>query len=140
MRFWASSEVHQPAGATSERVRRSVEPFLNRAFAASSLAGLDCELRYVPIIMPHGIRERYPARSKLRKKDRIYCCAPQLNYEVFVRGTFEEQLGEYINGLSETAPYLASLGADPEQIDDFDRIMTTAMERILTERPDQTRH
>lgn len=122
------------------RARRCVGPFLNTAFVASSLVTLDAELRYVPIIMPEGMRERYPARSKLRKKERLYDCAPQLNYEIFVNGTFEDQLREYIRGISESAPHLAELGATPEQIDDFNKIMASAVERILAERPDQTRH
>jgi len=121
-------------------VRRAVEPFLNLRFASSSLAALEGKLRYVPIIMPDGLRERYPARSKLRKKEGVYDCAPQLDYEVFVSGTFEDQLREYVRGIAESAPYLAGLGATPEQIGDFEQIMATAVERILAERPDQSRH
>ena len=90
--------------------------------------------------MPEGMRERYPARSKLRKNERLFDCAPQLSYEVFVDGTFEDQLREYIRGISESAPHLAGLGATPEQIDDFNKIIASAVERILAERPDQTRH
>ncbi len=106
----------------------------------SSLTTIDAKLRYVPIIMPDGLRGRYPARSKLRKKERIYDCAPQLDYDVFVSGTFEDQLREYVRGIAESAPHLAGLGATPEQIKDFEQIMATAVERILAERPDQTRH
>jgi hypothetical protein len=58
----------------------------------SSLATLNVKLRYIPIVMPEGMRERHPARSKLRENERIYDCAPQLNYEVFVEGSFEDQL------------------------------------------------
>lgn len=133
MKFWASSEVYQPAGKTSEVVRRCIEPFLNTAFAESSLSTLEGKLRYVPIIMPEDMRERYPARSKLLKKQKIYDCAPQLNYEVFVTGNFEEQLREYIRGIALSAPHLAGLGATEKQIDDFERIMATAVDRILAE-------
>jgi hypothetical protein len=76
----------------------------------------------------NGIRRDW----KLRKKERIYDCAPQLNYEVFVKGTFEDQLKEYLRGIALSAPRLAGLGATPQQI--------TAAERILVERPDKTRH
>ena len=140
MKFWASAEGYQPAYEGITNTRRCVEPFLNAAFAASSLSTLEGKLRYVPIIMPEGMRERYPARSKLRKKDRIYDCAPQLDYDVFVEGSLEDQLREYIRGIAESGPHLAGLGATPEQIGDFNKIMATAVERILTERPDQTRH
>jgi hypothetical protein len=140
LNFWASAEVFQAADEALDKARRCAGPFLNAAFTASSLATLDGMLRYVPIVMPKGMRERYPARSKLRKKDRVYDCAPQLNYEVFVEGTFEDQLKEYLRGIAESAPHLAGLGATPEQIEDFNRILATAVERILAERPDQARH
>ncbi len=140
LQFSSSAEVFRDAFQALVGAQRSVEPFLNAAFAGSSLATLDAKLRYVPIIMPEGMRKRYPARSKLRKKERAYDCSPQLNYEVFVDGSFEDQLREYIRGISESAPHLASLGATPEQIEDFNKIMATAVERILAERPDQTRH
>jgi len=90
--------------------------------------------------MPKGMRERYPARSKLRKKERIYDCAPQLDYDVFVDGKFEEQLEEYLRGIAPSAPHLAGLGATKEQIAEFDAILAGAAEHILAERPDQTRH
>jgi hypothetical protein len=121
-------------------VRNCVEPFLNKEFAVSSLSVFECKLRYVPIIMPVGMKERYPARSKLRKKERLYDCAPQLDYETFVSGTFEEQLREYIRGLIEIGPQLPKLGATKEQVEAFDRILAEAVDRILLERSDQTRH
>jgi hypothetical protein len=138
--FWASVEGHQPAYTAITRARRCVEPYLNAQFAASSLERLDAKLRYVPIVMPEDMRQRYPERSKLRKKQRIYDCAPQLNYEVFVEGSFEDQLKEYLRGIALSAPHLKGLGATPEQIADFNRIMDEAVERILIERPDQPRH
>jgi hypothetical protein len=140
LNFWASAEVFQAAFPAMDKARRCVGPFLNTALARSSLATLEGKLRYVPIVMPEGMRQRYPARSKLRKKERVYDCAPQLNYDVFVEGTFADQLQEYLRGIAESAPHLAGLGATPEQIEDFNKIMATAAERILAERPDQTRH
>lgn len=140
MEFWASSEVYRPADPASEKARRCVEPYLTAAFAASGLATLECLLRYVPIIMPDGMRERYPARSKLRKKQRVYDCAPQLNYELFVDGTFEDQLREYLGGIAPSAPHLAALGASPQQIKEFETIIANAAERILADQPAQTRH
>jgi hypothetical protein len=76
----------------------------------------------------------------LRKKERVYVCAPQLDYDIFVTGSFEDQLSEYLRGIAPSAPYLAGLGPSKEQIEDFEKIMATAAERILAERPDQTRH
>jgi hypothetical protein len=140
MIFRTSAEVFQPASAGLTQARRSVEAYLSAEFSKSSLAKLDAKLRYVPIVMPKGMRERYPERSKLRKRQRIYDCAPQLNYEVFVDGNFEEQLREYLRGIALSTPHLKGLGATPEQIADFRKILEEAAARILVERPDQTRH
>jgi hypothetical protein len=137
MIFWASSEVYRLADKASERSRLCIEPYLNAAFAASSLSTLEGELRYVPIIMPEGMRERYAERSGLRKKESVYLCAPQLDYETFVSGSFEEHLREYIRGIALSAPHLAGLGASKEQIEDFEKIMASAVERILAEHPDK---
>ena len=137
MKFLASAEVFQEAFAALDRVHRSVEPFLNTAFATSSLANLECNLRYVPIIMPIGMRERYPARSKLRKRDRIYDCAPQLDYNAFVEGTFADQLREYLRGIALSAPHLRKLGASPEQVAEFERIVTGATQSILARQADR---
>jgi hypothetical protein len=112
--FWASAEVFQPADAALDKARRCVEPYLNAAFATSSLATLEGKLRYVPIAMPAG--------------------------EVFVDGAFEDQLREYLRGMGSSAPHLAGLGASPQQIREFEMILADAVERILVEQPDQTRH
>jgi hypothetical protein len=135
-----SAEVFQPADAGLDRSRRCVETYLNAEFARTSLASLNAELWYIPIVMPENMRWRYPERSELRKKGRTYDCAPQLNYEVFVEGSFEDQLKEYLRGIALSAPHLKGLGATPEQIADFKRILDEAVARILVERPDQPRH
>jgi hypothetical protein len=140
MRFRASAEVFKAAFPALDKARRTVDPFLNAAFTASSLASLDCLLRYTPIVMPEGMRERYPERSKLDKKRRVYDCSPQLNYEVFVNGSLREQLDEYLRGVALSAPYLIDLGASLEQMEEFRQILSNAVDRILVERPDQTRH
>ena len=140
MEFWASAEVHQPADAALDQARRSVEPFLNAALAVSGLATLQCELRYVPIVMPENMHARYPERSKLRKSESVYVCAPFLEYGVFVEGRFEDQLQEYLRGIALSAPHLAGLGASPQQIEEFKAILASAAERIIAVRPDQTRH
>jgi hypothetical protein len=83
---------------------------------------------------------RYPARSRLRKKERIYDCAPILDYDLFLEGTFEDQLKEYLRGIGLSAPHLADLGASPQQVEEFKKILATAVDRILIERPDHSRH
>jgi hypothetical protein len=140
MEFWASAEVHQPATFGLERARHCVEPYLNSAFAKSSLAEFDMELRYIPIVMPTDMHDRYTERSKARIKQRIYDCAPHLDYELFVSGTLEQQLNEYLRGIAQSASHLHKFGLTPEQVGEFEQILASATKRILEERPDQTRH
>lgn len=140
MEFRASAEVFKAAFPALDKARRAVLPFLNASFALSSLAYLDCILRYTPIVMPDNMRARYPERSKLRKKEKLYDCSPQLNYEVFVEGEFRDQLKEYLRGIALSAPHLSKFGASSEQINEFSEILDSAIDRILLERPDQTRH
>jgi len=140
MKFWASFEAFKPAFDSLAEVELSIEAYLNAEFANSVLAKLDCKIRYIPIVMPEGMKERYPERSKLRKKASLYDCAPKLDYKVFVEGSFEDQLKEYIRGISLSAPYLADLGATREHIDEFNSILRNAIEKITVYRPDQSRH
>ena len=140
MELRASAEVYQPAHAALDKVRRIVVPFLNAAFAASSLAALQCKLRYIPIVMPESMHMRYPARSKLRKKELLFDCAPLLNYDVFVSGSFDNQLREYLRGINLSSLYLAALGATTDQVEEFNAILASAADRILFLKLDQTLH
>lgn len=132
MRYFASAEIYKPAYPAFNWVMKRVDAYLKEALAASSLAVLDCKVRYIPIVMPAGMRERYPARSKLRKKERLYDCCPQLGYETFVSGDTSAQLAEYISGLREAVPFLTKLGASPPQVTEFSSILDAAPGRILT--------
>lgn len=130
MQFRALAEVEKSAYHAMWKVRQVVEPFLNAAFEVSILAELPIKLRYVPIIMPKDARERYPARSKVRKKENLYDCAPQLDYEVFVHGAFADQVKEYLRGVALSAPHLAKLGASQQQIEEFKKILNDATDQI----------
>ena len=140
MEFQASAEAFKAAFPALDKTRRAVLPFLNAAFASSGLAELDCTLRYTPIVMPEDMRARYPERSRLRRKERLYDCSPQLNYEIFVDGEFRDQIKEYLRGIRLSAPFLPKLGASAEHVNEFIQILDSAIERILIERPDKTRH
>jgi hypothetical protein len=80
LEFWASSESHQPAGMGLERARKCVEPFLNSAFTASSLAALQGKLRYVPIVMPEEMHARYPIYRSGGSIPQPQFSTPGLNY------------------------------------------------------------
>ena len=126
MRFRASAEVFKDADPALNKARRCVEPFLNAAFATSSLATLEALLRYVPIVMPPDWPRHYPARSKLRKKDRIYDCAPRLNYEVFVEGSFENERHAAFR-----SDFLQFAGHEQSVLPAFDDTWTCNQEQLL---------
>ena len=140
MKFWAAVEGHKPAYEAITSVRRAVETYLNTEFSKSRLNDINAELRYVPIVMPVEAHGKYTERSKLKLKERVYLCAPHLDYETFVSGTFEEQLREYLRGIALSAPHLAKLGANDDQIKEFEDILKMAEQRIRIERPDMIRH
>jgi len=131
MEYSSSAEVDLAAYRAFNRACRLVDPILDAKFAEASLSTFNAKLRYVPIVMPEAARVDYPDRSKLLKKQRIYDCAPQLNYEVFISGTLEDQLGEYLRGIAESSPYLVELGATPKQVEEFECIMGSTATRIL---------
>jgi hypothetical protein len=136
MEFWASSETYRFASDPSEIVRNLVEPYLNTAFAAGSLSELILELRYIPIIMPVEMHIKYTERTKLRAKARISVVAPHLDYALFVEGTLADQLADYLRGVAFARPHLKKLGATDVQLADFDRIISTAKDRIMQSRAD----
>ncbi|CAA2142197.1 hypothetical protein HYPP_03225 [Hyphomicrobium sp. ghe19] len=141
MNFQNSAEVFKDAYDGLRRSRIAVESYLHRALARSdTLSKLPITVRYVPIAMPDMLLPRYPARSKLRKKERLYDCAPQLNYRVFVSGTFEEQLREYLRGLADAVPHLKDLGANDDQVKEFENVLHRAVSEILASEIGQTRH
>jgi hypothetical protein len=141
MELLVSAELFKDAGAAYRRTSAAVKRYLLRSFSESSaLSSLPVTVRYIPIIMPDQLRERYPPRSRLRAKERLYDCAPQLIYDTFVCGTFEQQIEEYIRGLSESVPHLEKLGATAEQVAQYETILRQARDVILRDELDQTRH
>ncbi len=141
MQFRASAELFKDADDAYRRTSRAVQRFLEQQFSASpALCELPVTVRYIPIIMPEELRARHPARSRLRIKELLYDCAPQLDYQVFVSGSFERQLEEYIRGLTESVPHLEKLGATREQIAEYQAILQQAKDVIIRDELDQTRH
>lgn len=134
MNFWASSESLAPADCNLERARQSVEPYIVSALNNSLLSNIDMLIRYVPIVMPIDMHERYPARSKSRIKQRIYDCAPHLEYEIFVTGNFEQQIKEYLRGIALSIPHLEKFGLSAPEIFAFKEIIENTSDSILEDR------
>jgi hypothetical protein len=137
MRFWASSESDRFCGPALVASEKLVEPLIIAALAEEPLADLEVKIRYVPIVMDEQGQRRYPARSRVRKAQRLYDCAPQLDYLTFKKGRSEEQLAEYLRGLEECRTALPKLGATPPQVQAFmaalDRVARELTARLATQ-------
>jgi hypothetical protein len=137
MEYWSSSESNGDILEVLVKTSWFVDEQIIDAIRDGSLAAFDIKLRYIPIIMTADRRARYPARSRVERKNRIYNCCPQLDYDAFVSGTPVERVAIYLDGLRGCGPGLAKLGATPEQVAEFDRILDDTLQ-IVTERLNQS--
>jgi hypothetical protein len=129
--FWASAEVFRVAFPALGRVRRVIEPRINDALAGSTLSNLPGEFRYVPIVMPPEMQHRYPSRSQLRADEGVLVCAPQLQYDVFVKTNSADQVVEYIRGIAGCLEHLRGLGASASQVKEFEAILDGVSAELL---------
>lgn len=115
-------------------VAAQAEAAIETIIKDSPLHDLDVKIRYVPIIMGEKDRARYPARSRLDRKNRAYNCSPQLPIEPFLTGTLAERFTVYLNGMRECGPALKKLGATDAQVAAFDNLLDKALQ-ALTSKP-----
>ncbi|SIS68016.1 hypothetical protein SAMN05421774_101858 [Gemmobacter megaterium] len=132
MEFWSAAEGNGVAIDRLHEVRHLIESQINALISLSELKSFSAKVRYIPIIMTADRRDRYPARSRVERKNRIYNCCPQLDYDAFVSGSPVERVAIYIDGLRGCGPGLAKLGATSEQVTEFDRILDETLQ-IVTE-------
>lgn len=140
MKFWASSESYAEADFNLDRARRCIEPYIIDVLRKSSMSNIDITIRYVPIVMPKDMHDRYKERSRAKIKQGIYECAPHLDYEIFTSDNFHAQISEYIRGISLCAQHLIKFGLKPEQVNEFTDILTGALKYLSEARPNQARH
>jgi len=130
MELFFSSEVDQSALLGNHETEQLVKPLLEAAVAREPLASLDVKIRYIPIIMTEENRARYPARSRVKHKERIFNCCPQLDIQPFLTGSKTERIKTFLSGLRECGPALKKLGATTEQIGAFDRILDETLKKL----------
>ncbi len=130
MNLESSSETSGQAGEKWRAIWSIVEDNLNEAFKSSTLETFDAKIFYIPIIMDEQFRARYPARSRVERKNRIYNCCPQLDHDAFVAAAPAERALIYLEGLRECGAGLAKLGATPAQVAEFDAILDEVGRRV----------
>ena len=115
MRFWASPESDRFCGPALVASEKLVEPLTIAALAEEPLADLEVKIRYVPIVMDEEGRRRYPARSRVRKAQRLYDCAPQLDYLTFKKVGLRSSLPNTSGGLRSAGQHCQSSGPLPHR-------------------------
>lgn len=130
MEIWSSAETNGEALDKLREVCDLVESQIEVLIFTSALKSFTAKVRYIPIIMTADRRDRYPARSRVERKNRIYNCCPQLDYDAFVSGSPVERVAIYIDGLRGCGPGLAKLGATSEQVTEFDRILDETLQIV----------
>lgn len=129
-KFLASAETSSGIDVVLDKIWAEVVPCLEREFGIMKFKGGDVELLYVPINMREKDRASYPARSKLKEDSRTCECCPQLNYQIFEDGNWEEVLHEYVGGLKEASSQLKKLGASDSEIYAFEEILNRSIKEM----------
>ncbi len=119
MYFGASAELDSDVLQGFFEVNKVAMPWLKDQLSSGNLGASTIKVRYVPIIMGAEGMEAYPARSAVRKKELAFDCSPQLNHQVFLNGTFNERLEEYLCGLNEAVKGIEKLGASTQLTAEF---------------------
>lgn len=130
MEYFDSVEIDAAVDAKFDIVARATRHFFARELGKMPLADLNAKIRYIPVVMNEDGRQKYKARSRLERKTRIYNCCPQLNFEVFVSGSFNDQLSEYLRGLEECISRLPDIGASEEQVAAFEQMLHDAFAEL----------
>lgn len=50
-------------------------------------------------------------------------CSPQLHYETFVGGEFDDQVDAYVGGIRTTSSLLTKFGVSPVEIEEFEHLL-----------------
>ena len=126
------AETQLSANQALDKTSLATERAIEAALAKSSLRDLEVKIRYIPIVMDDEAKARYPARSRLERKNRIFNCCPQLPIEPFLSGGLKDRFQVYVDGLRECGPAMVKLGASGEQVAEFDRLLDEVL-ATLTE-------
>ena len=111
MEILSSSETEASVVNFVRDVRNSSIPLLNDKLCRTSLRDLSLTVHYVPIIVNKEISKFHSPRSRINRKKHTYTCAPQLKYEVFRDGKWNEMVSCFLEGLQECAMRLQDFGA-----------------------------
>ena len=124
MDYGSTAEIdHSVMGRKFSRLSLEADEFMRMRLSESSLAGVDIEFVYCPILMHERYRIGYPSKSFYSKKKRILTCNPQLDYDSYIAGDFEARRRIYLEGLLSASDLLKKAGVSEAQIQEFTAIV-----------------
>lgn len=124
MKFSWTGEVSARVDRQYVRVCEYLERSFNRELNASSLSTSSVEINFCPVLMDAELRQYYPARSKISKSEGVYYCCPQLDFDVFLHGSFEAQVENCLAELKASGEYLRRLGMNSEELLELQGILS----------------
>jgi len=130
MKFGYSAETSSGIEKQLNFIFGEIAPLLKKKLERFQIEAGEVELLYVPIIMHSGDKERYPARSCLKRGGRVFNCCPQLDFEVFKSRCKTAILEEYFRGLNEVPSALKKLGATSDEISQFQASLVSLIEEF----------
>jgi hypothetical protein len=116
MRYSYAAEMEEPAAERMLRIGRLVDNCISRRLEESPARSINIDIGYVPIVMTDPYN-RYPARTKLRIKQRKLDSAPKLDFHRFVNSSVLDAAKIYLAGLIEELPLIRRLGPTDDEYD-----------------------
>jgi hypothetical protein len=121
MRLWCGAEAEKTVHLALTATRNRLKNALTNTLKSGSMADIDLELCYIPIVMSDDFVELYPARSSYSKIDKRVYHSPQLNFETFRDGSSKERDNAFIEGLLLAKSFLSEAGIEERQVTDFEK-------------------
>lgn len=132
MKFFFSWETERSSADSLRLLSNKVgECIVRKLDGSSSLISSSVSIDYVPIVMSDANISRYPARSRLNRKKGECICAPQLEYNIFLSGEWDEMLKCYLDGIRGCAKNLKDIGLSREMVQEFMRILDETENELL---------
>jgi hypothetical protein len=133
MDYSSSAECHVSVIGRVGPIGIAISDVVNRPEAKRKFDHIDLKIRYTPIIMPPDWLDKYTDRTKVRKKQRILDCAPQLDYNKFREGSYEDSVLEFVSGIDHCLSLLGLLGVSDSSVGQIKRLFRDAAQKIIVE-------
>ncbi|WP_424831390.1 hypothetical protein [Ruegeria sp.] len=129
MKYWESAEVEKSLDSSLRSSRLLLSPKIGEILTRGTLANLDWEFCYIPIVMGPDFIDLFPARTRLDRKEKKFFHSPQLSAGTFKTGNEKQKAAEYLRGILLATERLKSTILDDCQLAEFQ----SGIEALVTE-------